>query len=932
MSLAGRTWHFNQVNPVPGAFRIDYYCGSFNGGTTVSIKQVGSMYWGENRAYDTFSSGTQPDWSIQGRYIFQIFSYGLTTWGYKIRFPSGLPPTSITKYDSMYLNWGNGTSFNRGTYFLPDIDVADGGTTLLFYGTGNPRAFTDANLNTVFAGTLAQRSTSESFTFTESKSKKSYFTTTELATCKESVRFKPRRYPREYVRFGESRTITTLRHGTITDWNFMPRYSVVFDHDGDGTYGTTNWQTRIKSFGNLQKSTKHWTGEYQVGNWKPTFIDENNEIYGSTFSVGLESRMKGFGILAMVADKPLTYIPQFFGEINSFEWQDGLVTIEARDKLKDLANRNFVFDYANLGSSVNGKEWGRVLKVSGTLVMFNDFGDVRWIEAKTQHEDTWTQIARIGFSAVVGFIGGGPIGAGIGAANAYINSPSDSSVPGYYKVTDYNAIPDNTVRSGQRVKFYSGSVNAIATNLSGPLANVKERSINGGKFNQGIYGTFDIDSTEDIKVGDYVYVRKPLVYFGNPDRVIKAILCGSNIDYPYSNGSNYQSDGIIGSNFISGRETDFSSNWNYEINTSILYALSKTIGVNTTSNPYREIKDLVAEILLSFYIDETDKFAIKSLRPKGLVSSGTEPNYQQNVNILSGFSFSKSIDDAIAGVRMYYQWKGEGIGAFNGYNKLIEQSAHTSIRGITAWGTILSDWLFIDDDAESVTSRMLTDRSLGVDRINLPTTLYGVINYVNDVIKVTHKTGNLTNQLFEIEGYSKNFDNSTVELTAINVNRSFGYGNAIWSGTSIPITTSLQSGFSYMGVGSSLRRLGTISRAYSPSFGTCNSTDTYMCWGGTIAEEMWKLTNNYIVIGSLSGGFTEVIKLGDAVAWVRSGDQFIVNKITRGMFNTIPRRYYDGEPVYLLGPVNDVSYYGTLYNFGTTLNIGSNIGTAFKFF
>jgi len=50
------------------------------------------------------------------------------------------------------------------------------------------------------------------------------------------------------------------------------------------------------------------------------------------------------------------------------------------------------------------------------------------------------------------------------------------------------------------------------------------------------------------------------------------------------------------------------------------------------------------------------------------------------------------------------------------------------------------------------------------------------------------------------------------------------------------------------------------------------------------------------------------------------------------MFNTIPRRYYDGEPVYLLGPVNDVSYYGTLYNFGTTLNIGSNIGTAFKFF
>ena len=42
-----------------------------------------------------------------------------------------------------------------------------------------------------------------------------------------------------------------------------------------------------------------------------------------------------------------------------------------------------------------------------------------------------------------------------------------------------------------------------------------------------------LDDASKVNIGDYLYIRKPMLFAGSPNEIIKALLCGSNIDIPY---------------------------------------------------------------------------------------------------------------------------------------------------------------------------------------------------------------------------------------------------------------------------------------------------------------------------------------------------------------------------------------------------------------
>jgi hypothetical protein len=737
----------------------------------------------------------------------------------------------------------------------------------------------------------------------------------------------------------------TIRAGSITDWNFKPDYKIYFQGtEAVGTFGTTNWDLNVESFGKLSKSIKHWTGDFEIGEWNPSLADPINELYGSLYATLSESRYKEVHLRAMTVDKPLTYIPQYTGIIDETSWQDGILSLTLRDKIRDLPYRTFVWDYENLGTiKSDGREIGIVKKIVGTDVMFDDDGDINYIEVKSDGDANFSIVDTI-VAGAIAFGGGNWVGAGFSVANSVLRGligGGGDTKTGYWKLTDFNIVPDGVIKTGGKIKFYPGSISGIATNSNNPLFSVKEFVSLGGTFRNtqfGFNGTVSFDDTRTINIGDYVYVRRPLIFSGNPTEIIKGILCGSNIDIPFHQGRLLSP---IPGNFgvTAYYETnDFATNFDSELNVMNIFNLAKFISADTDTTPFHEVKELVRELQISFYVDEINRFSVRTIKPRNLISAGTEIHYREGVQILDGFKFTRSTQDALIGMKLYYNYVGQGVGAFlNGYGKLIEVKATNPIVGANQWGTIESKWIRLDEDAREIVYRTLVVQERGIDRINLPTTLYGIAHSITDIVRVTHRTGSLGSQLFELESYEKDFDNSRVNLTAVNLSRAYGYGNCIWTGTSIPVSNATQSGFNYMGFSGTGTRHGTFISANG--FGTIPSWATYWDNNNFDLTAFGVLSNNVIdhliAVGTSEKGYTEICHITSVFS------EGIGFSVKRGMFNTIPRTYFPTDYFYDLGPVyRDVN--GTVlpfaagprgtFVFGTSLNIATNIGTAFKFF
>jgi hypothetical protein len=718
----------------------------------------------------------------------------------------------------------------------------------------------------------------------------------------------------EILAVSDEIAIISSRHATITDWNFTPSYKLLYD-DGNG-WATTSWTLRIDSYSSIKRSLKHWTGDLVVGNWGPSFVDHDNELWGSLYGNGSEARGKSIKLRAMISSAPLTYVSQFTGNIQQTKWRDARVSFDIKDKLKDLPNKKFIWDYQNLGSSNGLKTWGIVTRIVGTDVMFDDYGDMAWIERKVKGRSVFQTLISGVIGGVVGFVSGGPVGAGVGFFTGVAANPpeSDKLMGAYWQVQDYDAIPDDLVRSGQKVKFHPGSLSGIATNSSGELFSLPEKTITGGTFTYGIHGTlsFSANDISGISIGDYIYVRRPIVLAGGPNEILTALLTGSNVDSPYKVGGERivypKTPGGV-CTFIS-EPSDFASDWSSELSIVNLFEVSKIITEETS--PFEELKELVKELQISFFLDEDDKFSARSVRPRGINATNVA-TYSEGKNILDGFSFTRGLEDAKAGFRIFYDHQGniESTPYSGGFTKKLEVS-YSAIPGVSEWTEVQSKWIRRDEDAQIIAWRARCSEEDGVDKVELPTTLYGAIHNVGDLIRITHRMGSLTSKLFEIESYDKDFGESRVNLEAIDAERLQGRGVGKWSGTAGAYDAGL-SGYSYSGLSS-----GTMEENAGSTSGTLLSWGTEV---GINNPTIWtKHIGKYFCIGSNINSYTEIVKLTN----VANGTL----QLARAQVHTLSRTYFPNEILYELGQSLDLA----AYRFATTTTIPSTIGTSFRFF
>jgi hypothetical protein len=756
----------------------------------------------------------------------------------------------------------------------------------------------------------------------------------QMSVTEALIKINPSKIPLTTISISETFLVNIYRPQSITDWQFSPEYRILFD-DGNG-WATTTWHNNVRSYGKITKTSKHWSGEYSVGNWEIELNDPESDsgnlyadsgtyayksIWGSLYSAGSEARGKSVLLRAAIQINPFNYVSQFEGQIQDVTTENGIITLLIQDKLGGLNDKQFVWDYLNIGSSNGAHTWGRVKKIFGTQVMWDDYGDVEYIERKSPETTFWdTALSGIiggaigivsagftfGASAVLGFAGG-----------ALGNLPKSSeTTQSYYKYTDYNAIPDETVASGQKVKFYSGSICAIATNSNSPLKDIQEKVITGGGFdsNSGIYGTFEFADTSGINIDDWVYIRRPISFSGSPDSIVKQILCGSNINTPYNADTVYNKYGNLVYN------SNFGSLWNDEINNIELLNLYRMIGVDEEISPFDLLKELFSEIKVNFYIDENNKFSCRTIRPRGFSSSGIATYTTDNIH---NFQYKRSTEEVQSGFVMYYDYVGKNGAYNNEYNRKLTLNFKNPIANISKFGTINSRWIHNEEDAKAIAYREMYNTESGVDRGVLDTTLYGVLQNTADCIRVTHPSGNISNRLFEIESYSKDFTSSKVQFSVIDAEKLYGYGNCAWSISFNNVTGTSLSGYSFYGhVAGQAGTLGTLLSVITPS-----ATTAYVS-----PNEIWhNHVNWYCCFGSLSNSRTEVFAI------LSQGGNRI--ELQRGLFNTIRRKYNAGDQIYSICPVSKDSD-GNLtpdslvgkFNLGTSLNINPSFGTGFRYF
>lgn len=943
------------IIPIQQGYLCDIYIGSLGlsdppNGLQFRTRKLGSFYYGSNNYFQfgtgpgTLYTGLGSVWAadfgswlkLDSGTVFLVVN-GLGIVGSSLDYGNS-QFAQYTKLSLRYWYYNESATLyvsQDQEQFLGPVEYINGiGTYFLakFNYITFPwkRTYTSRNYATIACGELGKTQYSESVPFSESKPRVDYKDKWEYVPFNEIYRFSPRKY-NESFQITENTAFISVRHGTITDWQFKPQYNILFGSRTE--FATTSWNIKVNSYGNIRKSIKHWTGDYEIGNCELELIDESNELYGSLYGGGLESRYKEMVISALINDYEYTWVQQFKGEINRTDWEDGKLRIDLKDKMRNLPSRQFIYDYQNLGTyRINGKKWGCVNRTFGTQVMFDDYGEIKYLQTKQKGKTYLESIFSGIIGGVTGFIQGGPItgviGFGVGVAG---NLPTKDRVTGgYYEISDYDIIPDDLVKSGQRIKFYSGSINGIATNLNSPLAKRKEYTIKSGTFHNGIKGTFSFEDIQGININDLVYVKKPIYLFGNPKDIIYGLLCGSNIDYPYNTGwvqlplappwgggSRYESS-----------ISDFDFNFESELNNLQLFQLERIISSDEETSPFEEVKSLCSDLQLSFYIDENNRFAIKSIRPRNLVSADNIATYSWNTNILDGFKFSRSIDDVLSGIKIFYNYTGDSQKSrYDGYDSLVEVSAPSPITNNANVGSLFSKWITNSDDAKVIGYRTLIHQQKGIDKITIPTTLFGVIQNVTDVIRVTHPTGSLTNKLFEIEGYDKQFDESKVTLEAVDVESAYGYGNCRWYGSFDKVSATYESGHSINGM------LIPTGGTFAKINGTVSAISTFFPVIGVAGADSY--FGHLVLVGSSYDKNTEIVYIKSYSMDGGVGGY----QVTRGLFNTISRRYFTNEWLYDLGVgqydqfeiMGSQMLLGT-YNFGSTFYINPNIGNSFKFF
>lgn len=388
-----------------------------------------------------------------------------------------------------------------------------------------------------------------------------------------------------------------------------------------------------------------------------------------------------------------SYQRQWTGRVKSYSFEDGLFKVSAQDKLKDLSENRFLWDYTRAGTA---GEW------RGSNIYFTDVPRF------------WGTLSDVFF----------PFGGTEGTGGEVI------------KISNSVITPDSGTSTGRVIREY-------------PIYTVKSGTIINGT------GTIQISpELHDYNQTTFLYNRDTLSFSGVPSDIIYEMLCNSgdslgraNIWTPYQT-TEYLCKGTGG---------------------ILQLNMEGTITDDKKGAVTRAIFDLCKVTMADFYVsvnstpgsDPPGTFTYDVWSPRKFWEESFA-TYTEGSYILDGFKFSESVDDVWSGVSISYAYD-DALGTYTGNVKRTVDIDYNSLDKIKEFETT---WCNNSSEAQVLCDRWAAYYKYSSPEIEIPLTpdAYGIAQ--RDGLLITHRAGSVTDRMFEVRSYSKNFQSDKVQVTA----------------------------------------------------------------------------------------------------------------------------------------------------------------------
>lgn len=644
----------------------------------------------------------------------------------------------------------------------------------------------------------------------------------------------------------------------------------------------TDWNRRCTELPTIQKSVENWTGRFQVGAANFTLADTDGSVrsrlYASNGALGHE-----LALFSKVSENPTYWNPVFVGNVTRVERGKGLVKLQVEDGMRNLYNSRFVPDYQHIATRIGNSLYGTVRDVVGTNIYLDDRGDTRLVKITQPGEDSIGMILGGIIGGAVGFLSAA-LTAGVGAAampsivggvsGALGNIPTNNGAEQqwYYQTNDYNAIPDHTVLGGQNLKFFSGSIDPRAGTFTQPLFTIPSQKVRGGTFQYGIYGTIEIDDIlHNAKKGDFIYAELPLIYSGSPADIIRNMLAGTNSTVRFV------------------WPDDFSEGWNEQalpLRHIEAFAVCQNF---ENGGPSEAIDTLAREFGFTFYLDENNKFALRTIRETALTSPTIIGTLDENWNVLNdGFTIVDDVQSSYTDIAIKFQ--DVFSGQVFGQEVTIPTGTGTFYNAVRRTLSIDSRWIHDSITGQFMATRLCRRYGTTISHLEGDVSLYSVPIALGDIVACTGWACG-TNAAYEILSYSKNFGQSITHVVAEKADWIYRTQGFFYLGTNGAFATVLCNPTEGFGT------YGTILDAVYTS-----SSDITLYWPrGFTARD---LTGSHFRIGTRGEEVMFAISRWDPPATTIFGQEYYCAnyKIHRAVKSTLPIDYLNTEVVISVTP------------------------------
>ena len=547
---------------------------------------------------------------------------------------------------------------------------------------------------------------------------------------------------------------------------------------------SVDWTAQVLKWGAIQREMSNWRRSYTGGNDSLRFADTDQTLWGSFkgpngtemlwSELELESKLAGpdgtfgfptgtdsakFGLFKFGEMRFGDVL--FSGMINKartleMSVQDNEIEFSLADDIDVLRTAKFIWDYTNISREAGvGFSYGTVLKVVNSTTFVIEESSLREFRPYVNNLD--------------------------------IPADLESYTTKWQRLGKYGLIGTDAILPGDVLKF--NSVNYESGDAGSLLLEERSYGVNSGSFlvDSGV-GTFGTITTTrrllDVNPGDFIYLRDPLVFKGNPAEIVKDMVSGPNTNVNIPGGS------ISGTHYDAAFSACAPMVFEHEIRDDSEGAVLRTI------------QDISEPVEADFWFNRYGRWCWLPYRPLGNTKLDVIADYYDAVvspipgvffgtgNITGRFTWRENVEDIYTDITLDYDYnvsEDEPALAYRGLYESENLETATKYNGMRRVKTIRSNWIKDDNDAVIIGERWLRRHGTAPQKVVLNTSLYGLESDLGDLLDITHRTGSLTNAMFTVESLNMNLDEDTITLSLKeNENRKgYGYWNSVHAGSTL---------------------------------------------------------------------------------------------------------------------------------------------------